>query len=43
MVDDKGVARKRAVTVGLRNGTPFEVVAGVRRRTNGCWSKATTT
>jgi multidrug efflux pump subunit AcrA (membrane-fusion protein) len=30
MVDDKGVARKRAVSIGLRNGTRFEVAAGVR-------------
>lgn len=30
MVNDKGVARKRAVSIGLRNGTRFEVVAGVR-------------
>jgi len=29
MVNDNGVAHKRAVTVGLRNGTRFEVLAGV--------------
>ncbi|MEI6613506.1 MAG: efflux RND transporter periplasmic adaptor subunit [Chrysiogenales bacterium] len=29
MVNDNGVARKRAVTVGIRNGTRFEVLAGV--------------
>lgn len=29
MVDENGVARKRAVTVGLRNGTRFEVLSGV--------------
>jgi RND family efflux transporter MFP subunit len=30
MVDENGVARKRAVTVGLKNGSRFEVIAGVR-------------
>jgi RND family efflux transporter MFP subunit len=29
MVNDNGFARKRAVTVGLRNGTRFEVLSGV--------------
>ena len=29
MVDENGVARKRAVSVGLRNGTRFEVLTGV--------------
>jgi RND family efflux transporter MFP subunit len=30
MVDENGVARKRAVTVGLRNGSRFEVASGVQ-------------
>jgi RND family efflux transporter MFP subunit len=30
MVDENGVARKRAVTIGLKNGSRFEVLAGVR-------------
>lgn len=29
MVDDKGVARKRAVTIGLRDDSRFEVLSGV--------------
>jgi len=30
MVNENGIARKRALTVGLKNGSRFEVVAGVR-------------
>jgi RND family efflux transporter MFP subunit len=30
MVNENGVARKRALTAGLKNGTRFEVTAGVR-------------
>ncbi len=30
MINENGVARKRAVTVGLRNDSRFEIVAGVR-------------
>ena len=30
MVNEHGVAHKRAVTIGLKNGTRFEVVSGVR-------------
>jgi RND family efflux transporter MFP subunit len=30
IVNENGTARKRAVTVGLKNGTRFEVLAGVR-------------
>jgi len=30
LVNENGIARKRAVTLGLKNGTRFEVVAGVR-------------
>jgi len=30
MVNENGVARKRAVTVGERNGTRFEMIAGVQ-------------
>jgi RND family efflux transporter MFP subunit len=30
IVNENGIARKRAVTVGLKNGTRFEVLAGVR-------------
>ncbi len=30
MINDNGIARKRAVTVGEKNGTRFELIAGVR-------------
>ncbi len=30
MVNENGTARKRAVTIGAKNGTRFEVIAGVR-------------
>ena len=30
LINDNGIARKRAVTMGLKNGTRFEVAAGVR-------------
>ena len=30
MVNDNGIAHKRAITIGLKNGTRFEVVSGVR-------------
>jgi hypothetical protein len=29
MINENGIAHKRAVTVGLRNGTRFEVLSGV--------------
>ncbi len=29
MINDNGVARKRSISIGLRNGTRFEVLAGV--------------
>ncbi|MDD8012858.1 MAG: efflux RND transporter periplasmic adaptor subunit [Acidobacteriota bacterium] len=30
MINENGIARKRAVSLGLKNGTRFEVVSGVR-------------
>ena len=30
LVNENGIARKRAVTMGVKNGTRFEVIAGVR-------------
>jgi len=30
MINENGIARKRAITMGLKNGTRFEVVSGVR-------------
>jgi hypothetical protein len=30
MVNENGTARKRAITIGEKNGTRFEMIAGVR-------------
>jgi len=29
LVNENGIARKRAVTMGLKNGTRFEIIAGI--------------